>query len=200
MKATWIGATVLAGFAFAVVVEAQVGPTAKVWIDVWKPYSNPPTSEAVGPFDACGIYFTSKLFVPPCGILIESDKSGNVQTIKVGDKVFDLSTVRAVHLHSSCPGQSADGAWTAIAGAENCDGGKHPVNVTIDGERFSATASYTNHGQPYSWRMEGTISGTGKVFAKMYHSALQAPVDFELQLSPDGMKFTGNGGLLWVRE
>jgi hypothetical protein len=93
---------------------------------------------------------------------------------------------------------NATGGWTAL-GAE-ADGGKHAVNVTTEGERFKASASYTHRGQAFNWVITGTISKTGKVTAKMTHSALKNPVDLEFQLSPDGRTFRGPGGLHWVRN
>ena len=91
-----------------------------------------------------------------------------------------------------------DGVWTVLCG-NDCDGGKHLATVTTDGERFRATANYTNHGQAYSWVMTGTISRMGKVHAKYVHSAAQNLPDVDLQLSPDGRTFTGGGGWHWVR-
>lgn len=86
-----------------------------------------------------------------------------------------------------------DGVWTAFCGVGNCDGGKHLVTVTTDGERFRATASYTNHGKPHSWVMTGTISRTGKVHAKYVHSNHTSLPDVEFQLSSDGKTFSGGG-------
>ena len=92
---------------------------------------------------------------------------------------------------------NATGTWDGSGG--DCDNaGRYVVQVTTSGETFHATCSYTNHGQPYSWTMDGKIDPQGKVDAIMNHSyAGKIPAAF--QLSSDGKRISG-GTWNWVRR